>query len=72
MNTLWVVVVAAVVIYLAYNFYARRIDRDIIQSNDKRATPAKMYMDGVDFMPANRNVLYGYHFKSIAAAGPIG
>jgi carbon starvation protein len=30
-----------------------------------------MYMDGVDFMPTSRNVLYGYHFKSIAAAGPI-
>jgi carbon starvation protein len=71
MNTLWVVIVGAVVIYLAYNFYAKRIDRDVIQSSDKKATPAKMYMDGVDFMPASRNVLYGYHFKSIAAAGPI-
>jgi len=30
-----------------------------------------MYMDGVDFTPANRNVLYGYQFKSIAALGPI-
>jgi carbon starvation protein len=28
-------------------------------------------MDGVDFMPASKNILYGYHFKSIAAAGPI-
>jgi len=28
-------------------------------------------MDGVDFMPTNRNILFGYHFKSIAAAGPI-
>jgi carbon starvation protein len=28
-------------------------------------------MDGVDFMPTSKNVLYGYHFKSIAAAGPI-
>ena len=28
-------------------------------------------MDGVDFMPTNRNVLFGYHFKAIAAAGPI-
>lgn len=71
MNTLWVVIIGAVVIYLAYNFYARRIDRDVIQANDKKATPAKLYMDGVDFMPASRNVLYGYHFKSIAAAGPI-
>lgn len=71
MNTLFVVLAGAVVIYLAYNFYAKRIDRDIIQANEKKATPAKMYMDGVDFMPASRNVLYGYHFKSIAAAGPI-
>jgi len=22
-------------------------------------------------MPTNRNILFGYHFKSIAAAGPI-
>lgn len=71
MNTLWIVVIAAVVIYAAYNFYAKRIDRDVIQSDAKKATPAKMYMDGVDFMPTSRNVLYGYHFKSIAAAGPI-
>ena len=28
-------------------------------------------MDGVDFMPTSRNVLFGYHFKAIAAAGPI-
>ncbi|MGB8983979.1 MAG: carbon starvation CstA family protein, partial [Anaerolineales bacterium] len=71
MNTLWIVVLAAVVIYVAYNFYAKQIDKNIIKADAKRATPAKMYMDGVDFMPTSRNVLYGYHFKSIAAAGPI-
>jgi carbon starvation protein len=71
MNTFWIVVIAVVVIYLIYNFYARRIDRNVIQSDAKRATPARLYMDGVDFMPTSRNVLYGYHFKSIAAAGPI-
>ena len=71
MNTLFIVAIGAVVIYLAYNFYARRIDRNVIQASASRATPAKLYMDGVDFMPASRNVLYGYHFKSIAAAGPI-
>ncbi|MGE5347548.1 MAG: carbon starvation protein A [Acidithiobacillales bacterium] len=70
MNTLWMVLIAVIVIYAAYN-YARRIDRTVIQSDAKRATPAKMYMDGVDFMPTSKNVLYGYHFKSIAAAGPI-
>jgi carbon starvation protein len=71
MNSLWVVLIGAVVIYLAYNYYARRIDRVVIQSDPKRATPATMYMDGADFVPTSRFVLYGYHFKSIAAAGPI-
>ncbi|MCA1588663.1 MAG: carbon starvation protein A [Chloroflexi bacterium] len=71
MSSLWVVVIGVVVIYLAYNFYARRIDRVVIQADAKRATPATMYMDGADFMPTSRFVLYGYHFKSIAAAGPI-
>ena len=71
MNSLWVVLIGVVVIYLAYNYYARRIDRVVIQADAKRTTPATMYMDGADFMPTSRFVLYGYHFKSIAAAGPI-
>src|SRR5256886_5914468 len=71
MNSLWVVVIGVVVIYLAYHFYAKRIDRVVIRSDPDRATPARMYMDGADFMPTSRFVLYGYHFKSIAAAGPI-
>ncbi|MDE3102283.1 MAG: hypothetical protein KGJ98_08610, partial [Chloroflexota bacterium] len=48
-----------------------RIDRVVIQADAKKATPATMYMDGADFVPTSRFVLYGYHFKSIAAAGPI-
>lgn len=71
MNTLWIVVIGTLTIYLAYNLYAKRIDRNVIQSDAKRATPARMYMDGVDFMPTSRNILFGYHFKAIAAAGPI-
>src|SRR5512140_2584874 len=70
MNTLWMVLIAVLVIYTAYA-YARRVDRNVIGADVKRATPARMYMDGVDFMPTSKNVLYGYHFKSIAAAGPI-
>src|SRR5437899_1521436 len=71
MNTLLAVIIGALTVYLAYTFYARRIDRHVIQSDPKRATPATLYMDGVDFMPTNKNILFGYHFKSIAAAGPI-
>ena len=71
MNSFWIVIIGIATVYLAYNFYAKRIDRSVIQSDRKRATPARMYMDGVDFMPTSRNVLFGYHFKAIAAAGPI-
>jgi carbon starvation protein len=71
MNTLYIVIIGIATIYLAYNFYAKRIDRDVIQADPKKATPATLYNDGVDFMPTSRNVLYGYHFKSVAAAGPI-
>ncbi|MGH9210131.1 MAG: carbon starvation CstA family protein [Acidimicrobiales bacterium] len=71
MNSFWVVVVGVVVITLAYRLYAKRIDRVVIEADADRTTPATMYMDGVDFVPTSRFVLYGYHFKSIAAAGPI-
>ena len=71
MNTLLIVILSVLTIYLAYNLYAKRIDRNVIQPDAKRATPARMYMYGVDFMPTSRNVLFGYHFKAIAAAGPI-
>ncbi len=71
MNAAVIAILGGVMIWLAYTKYARRIDREIIQPDAKRGTPARMYMDGVDFMPTSRHVLYGYHFKSIAAAGPI-
>jgi carbon starvation protein len=70
-NSIIVLVLAALGIIIGYGWYARRIDRDVVQPDAKKATPAKMYMDGVDFTPASRNVLFGYQFKSIAALGPI-
>ncbi len=72
MNAVLVLVIGALGIGLGYGWYARRIDRDIVRPDPKKATPAKMYMDGVDFTPTGRNVLFGYQFKSIAALGPIG
>jgi carbon starvation protein len=71
MNSFWIVILSVLTVYLTYNLYAKRIDRNVIQPDAKRATPARMYMDGVDFMPTSRNILFGYHFKAIAAAGPI-
>jgi carbon starvation protein len=71
MNALFVLLIGVVAIAVGYGVYAKNINANVIRPDDKKATPAKMYMDGVDFTPANRNVLFGYQFKSIAALGPI-
>jgi carbon starvation protein len=71
MNTLYAVVIGLLVSYFGYTQYARKIDKNVIQADPNKMTPARMYTDGVDFVPTSRNVLFGYHFKSIAAAGPI-
>ena len=71
MNAIYVLVIGFVVAILGYRGYAKYIDSKVIQADPNRMTPAKMYMDGVEFMPTSRNILYGYQFKSIAGAGPI-
>jgi carbon starvation protein len=71
MNSILVLLIGVLAIIIGYGWYARYIDRTVIKPDPKKSTPAKMFMDGVDFMPANRNVLFGYQFKSIAALGPI-
>ena len=71
MNAIVVLILGLIVAFIGYRIYAKYVDTNIIQADPKRATPAKMYMDGVEFMPTSRNILYGYQFKSIAGAGPI-
>jgi carbon starvation protein len=71
MNSIIVLLLTVLGIAIGYLVYAKRIDRDIVQPNPEKATPARMYMDGVDFTPANRNVLFGYQFKSVAALAPL-
>jgi len=65
------IIVAIVAVWAGYKFYAGGIDRSVVKADPNKATPAKMYNDGVDFMPASSSVLFGYQFKSIAALGPI-
>ncbi len=71
MNSVTVLIIAFVVAIVGYRVYARYIDSKIINADHDRATPASKYMDGVEFMPTSKNVLFGYQFKSIAGAGPI-
>jgi carbon starvation protein len=71
MNSVVVVLLGLAVAIFGYRLYCKRIDSRVIKSDPKRATPATMYMDGVEFMPTSKNILFGYQFKSIAGAGPI-
>ncbi len=71
MNSVLVLVLGFIVFFIGYRIYAKRIDAHVLKADAKRATPAKMYMDGVEFMPTSKNILFGYQFKSIAGAGPI-
>ncbi|MBN2117036.1 MAG: hypothetical protein JW730_10710 [Anaerolineales bacterium] len=71
MNAVVTLLIGLVAIAVGYGVYAKSINKNVMNPDEKKATPAKMYMDGVDFTPANRNVLFGYQFKSIAALGPI-
>lgn len=65
------VLIALFAFFIVYMFYARTIDRRVWRPDPKRPTPAVMYMDGVEYFPVNRYVLYGFQFKSVAALGPI-
>jgi len=71
MNAVVVLILAFVVFFIGYRFYSKYIDTKIMKSDPKKATPAKMYMDGVEFVPTSKNILFGYQFKSIAGGGPI-
>src|SRR4030066_349144 len=71
MNSVFVLIIGLIVAFIGYRFYSKYVDTKIMKSDPKKATPAKMYMDGVEFMPTNKNILFGYQFKSIAGAAPI-
>ena len=71
MNSVVVLIIGFIVFFIGYRYYARYVDTKIVKSDPKRATPAKMFMDGVEFMPTSKNILFGYQFKSIAGAAPV-
>jgi len=71
MNSVVVVIIGLIVAFIGYRIYAKYVDTKIMKADPKKATPAKMYMDGVEFMPTSKNILFGYQFKSIAGAAPI-
>lgn len=72
MYPILILLVVLLIYGMAYVFYGKNLlERRVVKADPKRLTPAYEKFDGVDYVPANKYVLYGHHFASIAGAGPI-
>ena len=70
MNTLVIVLIAAVCLVCAYAGYGRWIAKSWgIDPNAK--TPAVRLEDGKDYVPTNGWTVFSHQFSSIAGAGPV-
>jgi len=67
-----VIIVLGLLLYLILYFtYGKKIERDVVVASDDTEAPSKRLYDGVDYISARREVLFGHHFASIAGAAPI-
>ena len=57
--------------WAAYRFYARHLARRLFALDAARPTPAHRLRDDVDYVPANRYVLFGHQFASITGLSPM-
>ncbi|WP_287811947.1 carbon starvation CstA family protein [Pseudomonas sp.] len=70
-NALWIVVAAVAIYLVAYRYYSLFIANTVMQLDPRRATPAVLNNDGLDYVPTNKHILFGHHFAAIAGAGPL-
>ena len=70
-NALTLVFTSLLIFAIAYRFYGIFLANKVLRLNDKNTTPALEFADGKDYVPTNKNVLFGHHFAAIAAAGPL-
>ncbi|NSL56310.1 carbon starvation CstA family protein [Uliginosibacterium aquaticum] len=70
-SALWVVTAAVGIYMAAYRFYGLYIANKVVGIDPTRMTPAVRHNDGLDYVPTNKNVLFGHHFAAIAGAGPL-
>lgn len=70
-NALWIVVASVALYLVAYRYYSLFIATEVMQLDPRRATPAVLNNDGLDYVPTNKHILFGHHFAAIAGAGPL-
>ncbi|MFK3842134.1 MULTISPECIES: carbon starvation CstA family protein [Serratia] len=70
-SALWIIVASVAVYLVAYRYYSLYIATKVMKLDAFRATPAVVNNDGLNYVPTNKNVLFGHHFAAIAGAGPL-
>ncbi|HEI8866656.1 carbon starvation CstA family protein [Serratia sp. AKBS12] len=70
-SALWIIVASIAVYLVAYRYYSLYIASKVMKLDASRATPAVVNNDGLNYVPTNKNVLFGHHFAAIAGAGPL-
>lgn len=71
MNSLILILIALTGYLLAYRFYGRFLGRKLFKLSAEQVMPAHEFKDGVDYVPAKKNIIFGHHFTTIAGLGPI-
>ena len=71
MNALLIMVVSFVGYLAMYNLYGKFIGNKIFKLSEEATAPSVSMEDGVDYVPTNKEVIFGHHFTSIAGTGPI-
>ncbi|PWN07500.1 carbon starvation CstA family protein [Rhodohalobacter mucosus] len=66
-----VAALSLILFFVGYRFYSKFLAEKIFRLDPGYMTPAHRFNDGVDYVPANKYVLWGHHFTSIAGAAPI-
>ncbi len=67
-----ILVITVLVLLFSYRFYATRKVNRYVEPTWSRSTPARRYMDNVNFLPSQAGVLAGFQFKSISLDVIIG
>ena len=55
----------------AYRYYSRFLATRVFAVDSSRLTPANRLRDGLDYLPANRYVLFGHQYASITGLSPM-
>lgn len=70
MSGIVMMIIAIIVLGGGYLLYGRYLEKKWGIDPDAK-TPAYELEDGVDYVPADTNIVFGHQFASIAGAGPI-